>query len=454
MTDHLKNYSGPHPMYRVSYPFVQIVVLGFMLVATPSCTNRESEEEVAGGKITLVEQQGAPETQRDHTEIVDDTSRGGSDFPDTPPNPDMTNEELYAHLQSTNPFSREIALHLLNERKAISEAQLRELLEDPYPQIRVTAAGMLLELGVEDAAQILRDMLSDSDISVRQYAIKILYSMNDRASLPAFKKMWETRDDEVRIELMQPLLEWDLEFGKAALLALFSDGVIPDLLHLEAARKLVHVKVKEVNLYLPELLKSSDPEYVQQVILVMVKSGDAAFLPTIEEYINQEKLLLPLVMEILENLHEIDDPRTRELLKDKLNHPVANVRLVAAHSLAKMGDSSGVKVLESALMEAGDLDIRPGDDLPEMDPFFAAEGLVYLGDERGEQWLVKTLDHHDPFFVLYAARTLCELNHEAGIAKLEQLSKSAEDPRLKDEASSILVECQGDDRENSSHSSQ
>jgi len=250
---------------------------------------------------------------------------------------------LLSNLNQPDPPTRKAIAQALNKIANYQRAQgelntpavfgLLELLRDLNPEVQITAANALGEIGAQEAVNPLIDELADSHPEVRLAAARALSKIGDRSAATALARLAaEDPVPEVRNAATRALQE-------------LSDRSVKNILHS---------------------LSPDDPGVVDQVLNRLVELGDAAIPPLTELLNHDNQFIRAIAAEVLGTLGK---PVTIDLLARLLLDPDANVRIVAARALGKIRHIRSAEKLSHALEDA--------------DPKvagLAANGLELLGD--------------------------------------------------------------------------
>lgn len=206
--------------------------------------------------------------------------------------------------------------------------RLVELLKDPNPDVRQTAALALGKIARPQAAQALVETLRDPDPVVRRDSAWALGNLGDEVM------------DQVGMALVERLGDPSDEVKTAAAQALGEIRATPDLVErLTAILRQADVPTKRAAVQALALLEAPASYHA---LVEALRDDDAR--------IRQGTIAA---------LGELADARALPLLRDRLLHDRdAGVRSEAAFRLGKFGDSTVISALKSAAADDGDADVR------------------------------------------------------------------------------------------------
>lgn len=197
-------------------------------------------------------------------------------------------------------------------------ALLLELLQDPSPDVRRTAALSLGKIGHPAGTQGLIQALSDSDPLVRKYSAWALGQIGEEVST------------EAAIALVSALGDEDVEVKHSAASALGNVGLRPPLIPL----LIEGLKVGEVH---------SRQAVVEALMQLEGRSASSVLLDTLNDPD-------PRVRQgAIAALGELGDPTVRPAFRKLLlRDPNVGVRTEAAYRLGKLGDETDIPFLQKA----------------------------------------------------------------------------------------------------------
>ncbi|HQP71928.1 MAG TPA: HEAT repeat domain-containing protein, partial [Methanoculleus sp.] len=238
-------------------------------------------------------------------------------------------ERYLEALRSPDEVARAAAVAALQSMGKEAVIYLIQVLNDPYPAVRVAAAEALGQIGDADAVDPLIQATHDEREDVRIAAASALARIGDRRSIQPLIRLFADRYHGVRVAAADAVAV----FGRAALEALeeaLSDPVI--VVRVTAARAIGLIGVMESIPVLIDHLGDPAPEVRWSVARALADFGPPVIDPL---SLVMRRGSRDMRLAAIDALWEIEDERAVELLRRALDDEDEEVREKAAAALKK-----------------------------------------------------------------------------------------------------------------------
>ncbi|MEJ5185587.1 MAG: HEAT repeat domain-containing protein, partial [Candidatus Geothermincolales bacterium] len=325
---------------------------------------------------------------------------------------------------------------------AVVRSLVKTLEEEDDPQARADAAVALGVIGDSSAVPSLVAALSDHDERVREAAERALVEIGDKKAIPSLESLLKTSDERVREHAHRVLaglgwapgdkeerIEFLLKHGNWDKVLELGEEVIPRIVealsgHGEDARREVARSIsasgQRMKARLLELLTDEDETIRREASFLAREIADESLFSYLEGAMESDD---PVVRKnVALALARVRTPEAVEVLIKAMGDQEDDVAKTASWALGQMGELSAGRLIEA--LGSPEARVRRG----------AAWALGVIKDARSVEPLIRALKDTDEKVRKGAAWALGEMGDLAA----EALSKSLEDPEIREAVRNIL----------------
>lgn len=304
---------------------------------------------------------------------------------------------------------------------------LDQLLNDPWPAIRVNAALFALRFGqIEKSKQVLIKMFTQVDslpsLPVRLQALKILGQLAGPETVPILVEALKDKDNRVRRVAARALGPHGDSYGVQALIAALNDT--DKKVRGSAARSLGQLGDPASVPTLTSVLKDEDKDVRRAAADALRALGERSAVSYLIDALRDTDSQVRSAA--AQALRELEDSDADQALINALNDKDRFVRSTAAYALGRIKDSTAIQPLIAALQDE-DKHVCQA----------AAWALERLKALPAIQPMLDSLNSNDPKVRYSAASVLGELDDTNAVPALITILND-EDYRVRDAAATAL----------------